>query len=78
MMSIFQGISELSEGDLLKEYKALRQAQRSLAMQTGKISKSESEDTITLASISRNQMVEELMLENLKMALGKPTLLKKQ
>lgn len=78
MMSIFHGISELSEGDLLKEYKALRQAQRSLAMQTGKISKSESEDTITLASISRDQMVEEIMLENLKMALGKPTFLKKQ
>jgi len=78
MMSIFQGISELPEGDLLKEYKALRQAQRSLAIQTGKINKSESEDTITLASISRDQMVEELMLENLKMALGKPTLLKKQ
>jgi hypothetical protein len=77
MMSIFQGISSLSEGDLLKEYTALRQAQRSLAMQTGKISKSEGEDKATFASISKDQMVEELMLENLKMALGKPALLGK-
>jgi hypothetical protein len=77
MVSIFQGISSLSEGDLLKEYTALRQAQRSLAIQTGKISKSEGEDKVTLASISKDQMVEELMLENLKMALGKPALLGK-
>jgi len=77
MMSVFQGLTGLSEGDLLKEYTALRQAQRSLAVQAGKISKSESEDQITLASISRDQMVEELMLENLKVLLGKSSYLKK-
>lgn len=77
MMSVFHGLSSLSEGDLLKEYTTLRHAQRSLAVQAGKISKSDNEDKITLASISKDQMVEELMLENLKMALGKPTFLKK-
>lgn len=77
MMSVFHGLSGLSEADLLKEYTDLRQAQRSLAIQAGKISKSDKEDKITLASISKDQMVEELMLENLKAALGKPTFLKK-
>jgi hypothetical protein len=77
MISVYQGLSNMSEGDLMKEYAALRQAQRSLAIQTGKVSKSEGEEKISFASSSKDQMVEELMLENLKMTLGKPTLLGK-
>ncbi|MCK7513528.1 MAG: hypothetical protein MZV70_62240 [Desulfobacterales bacterium] len=37
MISVYQGLSNMPEGDLMKEYAALRQAQRSLAIQTGKI-----------------------------------------
>jgi hypothetical protein len=77
MASVFQGLSSLSDTDLSKEYRALQQAQRSLAIQSGKISKSEGEDKLRLASTSKDQMVEELMLENLKKALGKPTLMGK-
>jgi len=77
MISVYQGLSNMPEGDLTKEYSALRQAQRSLAIQTGKISKSEGEEKVSFANTSKDQMVEELMLENLKMTLGKPTLLGK-
>jgi hypothetical protein len=67
----------MSEGDLIKEYAALRQAQRSLAIKAGKISKSEIEEKISFGNSSKDQMVEELMLENLKMTIGKPTVLEK-
>ena len=77
MISVYQGLSNMPDGDLMKEYAALRQAQRSLAIQTGKISKSEGEEKVSFANTSKDQMVEELMLENLKMTLGKPTLLGK-
>jgi hypothetical protein len=77
MISVFQGLSNLSEDDLTKEYATLREAQRSLAIQAGKISKSEGENKISLASMPKDQMVEELMLENLKTTLGKPALLGK-
>jgi len=49
-----------------------------LAVQTGKIGKSEKEEKASFTNTSKNQMVEELMVENLKMTLGKPTLLGKQ
>jgi len=75
--SVYQGFWNMPEGDLMKEYSALRQAQRSLAIKSGKISKSEGEDKVSLVNTPKDQMVEELMLENLKMALGKPTLLGK-
>jgi hypothetical protein len=77
IVSIYQGFSNMPEGDLIKEYAALRQAQRSLAIQTGKISKSEGQEKVSFANTSKDQMVEELLLENLKMTLGKPTLLGK-
>jgi hypothetical protein len=77
IVSVYQGLSNMSQGDLMKEYAALRQAQRSLAIQTGKISKSEGEDKVSFANTPKDQMVEELMLENLKTTLGKPTLLGK-
>jgi hypothetical protein len=77
MISVYQGLSNMPDGDLMKEYASLRQAQRSLAIQTGKISKSEGEEKVSFANASKDQMVGELLLENLKMMLGKPTLLGK-
>jgi hypothetical protein len=77
-ISVYQLLSNMTASDLTKEYTALRQAQRSLAVQTGKIGKSEKEEKASFTNTSKNQMVEELMVENLKMTLGKPTLLGKQ
>jgi hypothetical protein len=76
-ISVYQLLSNMTISDLTKEYAALRQAQRSLAIQTGKIGKSEKVEKASFANTSKDQMVEELMVENLKMTLGKPTLLEK-
>jgi hypothetical protein len=75
MISVYQWISRMPDGDLMKEYAALRQAQRSLAIRAGKIGKSEGEDQVPLANTLKEQVVGELMLEYLKVILGKPTLL---
>ncbi len=73
MSSVYQWLSSIPIADLAKKYVALQQAQRSLAIQAGKVCKSEAEEPISLSGTSREQMVEELMLEYLKQALGKPT-----
>jgi hypothetical protein len=76
MFSVHQWLSNMPAEVLTKNYSALRQAQRSSAIKSGKISKSEGEEEVSLASTPKEQMVEELMLEYLKTALGKATLLK--
>lgn len=75
--SVYQELSNMAEGDIAREYLALREAQESLALQTGKINRGDKDRKISLAGISKNQMVEELMLERLKSTLGKQTLLEK-
>jgi hypothetical protein len=77
-ISVHQMLSNMTASDLIKEYDALRQAQRNLAIQTGKISKSKKDEKASFINTPKEQMIEELMLENLKVALGKPTLLGKQ
>jgi hypothetical protein len=64
--------------DLASEYAALQQALRSSAIQAGKIRKSEAEKKQSFVDTPKEQMVEELMLEYLKMTLGKSTPLGKQ
>jgi hypothetical protein len=71
MISTYQSLSNIPAGDLIKKYTALRQAQRSLAIQLGKISKSEGEEQLSFANTPKEQMVEELMLEYLKITLGR-------
>jgi hypothetical protein len=71
MASTYQLLSNMPAGDLIKKYAALQQAQRASAIQLGKISKSEGEERLSLAGTPKEQMVEELMLEYLKTALGK-------
>jgi len=78
IVSVYQMLSDMTASELLKEYSGLKQAQRSLAIQTGKISKTEKEEKISFANTPKEQMIEELMLENLKISLGKPTVLGKQ
>ena len=71
--SVYQWLSSMSASELTNKYNALQQAKRTSAVQTGKISRSEAEETLSLSSTSREQMTEELMLEYLKLALGKQT-----
>jgi hypothetical protein len=78
LTSVYQSFSRMPAPGLAREYAALQQALRSLAIQTGRISKSDAEEKHSPATISKEQMVEELMLEYLKMTLGKPTPLGKQ
>ena len=78
MISAYQWLSKMPVSDLTKKYKALQQARRSAALQIGKISRSKADNPVSLAKTSKDQMVEELMLEYLKIALGKPTPVGKQ
>jgi len=78
IISAYQILSNMTASDLIKEYDTLRQAQRALAIKTGKIGKSDKEEKISVASTPKEQIIEELMLENLKIALGKTTLLVNQ
>jgi hypothetical protein len=71
MISTCQSLSNMPAGDLTKKYAALRQAQRSSAIQSGKISKSTGEEEVSSTNTPKEQMVEELMLEYLKTAIGK-------
>ena len=56
----------------------MQQARWSEALQLGKISGSEADNPASLVKTSKDQMVAELMLEYLKLALGKPTPVGKQ
>jgi hypothetical protein len=71
MISTYQLLSNMPAADLIKKYAALQQAQRSLAIQLGKISKSDGEEQLSFANTPKEQMVEELMLEYLKTTLGR-------
>jgi hypothetical protein len=76
IFSVYQWLSNMPVEVLTKKYAALRQAQRASAIKIGKISKSEGEEEVSFTNTPKEQMVEELILEYLKTALGKATLLK--
>jgi hypothetical protein len=78
IISVYQRLSNMPTSELIKKYAALQQALRSSAFQVGIISKSQLDEQVSFANTSREQMVEELMLEYLKMTLGKQTLLEEQ
>jgi hypothetical protein len=73
MISVYQRLANMPAEDLKKQYAAFQRAQRHSAVQIGKISKLKADEPLPFARTSKEQMVEELMLEYLKMALGKPT-----
>jgi len=75
--SAYQRLSSLPQSDLLGKYAALQQARRSLAVQSGKIETNKIKRQDSYAGTPKEQIVEELMLEYLKVALGKPSLLGK-
>ena len=73
--SAYQQLSSLSQSDLLEKYMDLQQARQLLAVQSGKIETSKIEKQDSYAGTPKEQIVEELMLEYLKVVLGKPSLL---
>ena len=76
--STYQRLSALPQSDLLEKYAALQQARQSLAVQSGKIETNKIKRQDSYADTPKEQIVEELMLEYLKVALGKPSLLGKK
>jgi len=73
-----QSLSNTPASALASEYASLQQALRSSAFQAGKINKVRADEKQSFVDISKEQMVQELMLEYLKMNLGKPTPLGKR
>jgi len=74
----YQKLSALPQSDLLDKYTALQQARQSLAVQSGKIETSKIRKQDSYAGTPKEQIVEELMLEYLKIVLGKTSLLSKK
>lgn len=75
--SFYQSLSNMPPGELTERYTALQQAQRASAIQHGRISKSEGKER-SFADVPKEQVLQELLLEYLKISLGKPALLGKQ
>jgi hypothetical protein len=73
----YQLLSALPIRDLNERYAALQKAQHSIAVKTGKIGTSEPKGQGPYNNISKEQIVQELMLEYLKVSLGKQSFLGK-
>lgn len=73
MIAVYQGLSNLPEVELMSKYKVLQQARGALAIRSGKISTVKASEPFSFARTSKEQMLEELMLEYLKGMLRKPT-----
>jgi len=76
--SAYHRLSSLPQNDLQERYAVLQQARQSLAVKSGKIETKKGKKQDAHAGASKEQIVEELMLEYLKVALGKPSLAGKQ
>jgi hypothetical protein len=71
----YQLLCSLPSRDLFERYSALQQAQHSLAAQSGKIGSSDRKAQASYNNIPKEQIVQELMLEYLKLSLGKQSLI---
>ncbi|MBN1545382.1 MAG: hypothetical protein JW902_01840 [Syntrophaceae bacterium] len=78
MIAAYQWLANLPSADLKKRYEELLQAQRTLAIKSGKVDRAEAGDPLPLVGTSKDQMIEELMLEYVKLALGKTSPVGKQ
>jgi hypothetical protein len=74
----YQQLSSLPLNDLVVKYTALQQARQALAVRSGKIKADEIVKHDSYANTPKEQMIEELMLEYLKITLGKSSLLGKK
>ncbi len=77
LISVYQWLNNLPASDLSQKYAALQQAQRASAAQAGKINQLNAAVSSAAAKVTKEQMVEEIMMEYVKMALGKPTSMSK-
>jgi len=75
IVSTYQQLTALNPNHLTEKYNALQQARQSLAIQSGKIKTTEINKQPLHATTSKKQIIEELMLEYFKIALGKSLLL---
>lgn len=73
LISAYQSLSGMPTEDLTRKYAVLQRALRSSALRSGKLDNLGSDEKQSHTDASREQMCEELMLEHLKMTLGKPT-----
>jgi hypothetical protein len=73
IIAAYQGLLKMPASDLTSKYQLLQQARRTAALQGGKISQAKARAPSSTDNPSKEQMVEELMLEYLKGALGRPT-----
>ncbi|MHB8137879.1 MAG: hypothetical protein ACYDGO_05760 [Smithellaceae bacterium] len=71
--SAYQRLSALPQSDLTKRYAVLQQARQSLALKGGKIKTDEIKKQNDYFNAPKEQIIEELMVEYLKLALGKPS-----
>jgi hypothetical protein len=78
IISTYQRLSALPQNDLIEKYTALQQARQSLAVLSGKIEKNEIKKQDSYTNTPKGQIIEELMLEYLKITLGKSSLLGKK
>ena len=74
----YQKFYALPNSDIRLHYVALQEAQKALAIQSGKINKPQIKKPNISDNVSRGQMIEELMLEYLKIVMGKNSLLEKK
>jgi hypothetical protein len=74
----YQSLDALPQNDLAERYAALQQARQSAAVQSGKITAGEIKKQDSHANIPKEQMIQELMLENFRITMGKPSLLEKK
>ncbi|MEN6509908.1 MAG: hypothetical protein ABFD63_14205 [Smithella sp.] len=71
--SAYKRLSTMPQSDLTKRYAVLQQARQSLALQMGKIKTDDIKKQNDYFNAPREQIIEELMVEYLKLALGKPS-----
>ncbi len=73
IVSAYKRLSTMPQSDLTKRYAVLQQARQSLALQMGKIKTDDIKKQNDYFNAPREQIIEELMVEYLKLALGKPS-----
>ena len=78
IISTYQQLSALPKNDLMEKYTSLQQARQSLAVLGGKIKTNEIKKQDSYTNAPKEQIIEELMLEYFKIALGKSSLLGKK
>jgi len=76
--AVYLRLAQLPPVELMEKYAALEQARLNLAVQSGKVDADKSKKPNFANGIPKEQMVDELMLEYWKIALGKPSLLSRQ